>query len=98
MYGLIVWYFPSEVSRIDWKILSSDVPQPLDASSLAVRIALQTSLLPHITLEDVPVDRTYEERASLMDIQKGRIPHEERVFQVDDDWVLYPVFQNLAIG
>ena len=52
-----------------------------------MRIALHTSLIPHITLEDVPLDITYEEQASLMDMQQGRMPHEERVFQVDDDWV-----------
>jgi len=62
----------------------------LDALSLAIRVALQTSLIPHITLEEVPLDRTYEERASIMDMQKGREPHEERVFQVDDDWVIPP--------
>ena len=72
------------------EILSSDSPQPLDVLSLAIRIALQTSLIPHITLEDVPTDKSYEERASLMDIQKGRIPHEDKVFQVDDDWVHRP--------
>lgn len=69
------------------QILWSDIPQPLDALSLAVRIALQTSLIPHITLEDIPLDLTYEEQASLMHMQQGRAPHEERVFQVDDDWV-----------
>lgn len=69
------------------QILSSDISQPLDALSLAIRVALQTSLIPHLTLEEVPLDRTYEERASIMDIQKGREPHDERLFQVDDDWV-----------
>ena len=69
------------------EILSTDVPLPLDALSLAVRVALQMSLLPHIILEDVAPDKSYEERASLMDVQKGRIRREERVFQVDDDWV-----------
>jgi hypothetical protein len=71
------------------KILSSDIPLPLDALSLAVRTALQTTLLPHITIEDVPSGRTYEERAALMGLDKGRVPHEEKVFQVDDDWVYY---------
>jgi hypothetical protein len=83
-----VWYVLL-VPLVD-KILSSETPQPLDALSLAVRIALQSSLLPHILLEDVPVDTTYEERASLMDNQEGRIPHDEKVFQVDDDWVSCP--------
>jgi exosome complex RNA-binding protein Rrp42 (RNase PH superfamily) len=69
------------------EILSSDTPQPIDSLSLAVRVALQTTLLPHITLEDVPTDHTYEERASLMDMAKGRVPHDQKVFQVDDDWV-----------
>ena len=76
--------------KVNDEILSSDIPQPLDALSLAIRVALQTSLIPHITLEEVPLDRTYEERASIMDMQKGREPHEERVFQVDDDWVIAP--------
>ena len=26
-----------------------------------------------------------------MDIQKGRIPHDDKVFQVDDDWVRRPL-------
>lgn len=69
------------------KILSSDIPLPLDALSLAVRIALQTALLPHINIEDIPSERTYEERAALMDFDKGRVAREEKVFQVDDDWV-----------
>jgi hypothetical protein len=72
---------------VNAQILSSDISQPLDALSLAIRVALQTSLIPHLTLEEVPLDRTYEERASIMDIQKGREPHDERLFQVDDDWV-----------
>jgi hypothetical protein len=75
------------VHELTREILASDVPEPLDALSLAVRVALQTSLLPRITLEDIPVSQTYEERASLMDIGKGRVPQEEKVFQVDDDWV-----------
>ena len=74
-------------TQVNDEILSSDISQPLDALSLAIRVALQTSLIPHLTLEDIPLDRTYEERASIMDMQKGREPHEERLFQVDDDWV-----------
>jgi hypothetical protein len=85
MYTSIVWY-PLGFSFAD-QILANDVLAPLDALSLAVRVALQTTLLPLVTLEDVAPDRTYEERALEMDVQKGRIPHDEKVFQVDDDWV-----------
>ena len=85
MYTSIVWY-PLGFSFAN-QILASDLLAPLDALSLAVRVALQTTLLPLVTLEDVAPDRTYEERALEMDVQKGRIPHDEKVFQVDDDWV-----------
>lgn len=67
-------------------MLSTDVPIPLDALSLAVRIALQTSLLPHISIEDIPIDKSYEDRESLIDL-RGAIRHDQKVFQVDDDWV-----------
>jgi len=80
------------------EILSSDTPQPLDSLSLAIRVALQTTLLPHITLEDVPTDHTYEERASLMDMAKGRVPHDQKVFQVDDDWVPPPTTTTKLIS
>jgi hypothetical protein len=56
--------------------------------SLAVRIALQTTLLPHIIMEDDPVNTTYEEKSSLI-TPKGRMPYNHQVFQVDDDWVPY---------
>ena len=88
-------YHPMIRKGVDSEILSSDIPQPLDALSLAIRVALQTSLIPHITLEEVPPDRTYEERASIMDMQRGREPHENRVFQVDDDWVVL-FFTNIV--
>jgi hypothetical protein len=86
-----VWY-PNGIQFIlaHGEILASDSPEPLDALSLAIRVALQTSLLPRITLEDIPVLGTYEESASLLDIQKGGAPHDDKVFQVDDDWVLLP--------
>jgi len=67
-------------------MLSTDVPIPLDALSLAVRIALQTSLLPHISIEDIPIDKSYEDRESLIDLRSAT-RHDQKVFQVDDDWV-----------
>ena len=81
--SLTVWV------QVNLKILWSDVPLPLDALSLAVRVALQTSLLPRITIEDALPEESYEEMASLLDIRKGRVPHghNEKVYQVDDDWV-----------
>ena len=78
---------PFENKNFVNEIISKDGPLPLDAISLGVRVTLQTSFLPHIILEDVPMDRTYEEQVSFMDVS-GRIPF-ERVFQVDDDWVYF---------
>lgn len=85
IFGLIVWYL-TFLNDTD-EILSSDTPCPLDALSVAIRIALQTSLLPHVIVEGVLPEKKYEERAEVIDIRRGRLPHEERVFQVDDDWV-----------
>jgi hypothetical protein len=69
-----------------FQILSSDVSLPIDAISLGVRVTLQTSLLPHIILEDNPIRQSNENQASLMNI-KARVPFDERAFRVDDDWV-----------
>ena len=94
--SLIVLYPPPVPRDFVDEILSSDTPQPIDSLSLAIRVALQTTLLPRITLEDVPTDHTYEERASLMDMAKGRVPHDQKVFQVDDDWVPPPTTTKLT--